>query len=117
MRTSGPPWPTAPFCHEFHLALTRAASERVKAPQGKDRSMGDMEAIVIEFVEEGNERADQLERQLILLEKSPVHRIHWTKFFAPCIALKERPASSVSPNSAHLRTRAKAYWLVCAMAP
>jgi len=33
--------------------------------------MGDMEAIVIEFVEEGNERADQLERQLILLEKSP----------------------------------------------
>jgi two-component system chemotaxis sensor kinase CheA len=33
--------------------------------------MGDMEAIVIEFVEEGNERADQLERELILLEKSP----------------------------------------------
>jgi len=33
--------------------------------------MGDMDAIVIEFVEEGNEKADQLERQLILLEKSP----------------------------------------------
>jgi two-component system chemotaxis sensor kinase CheA len=33
--------------------------------------MGDMNAIVIEFVEEGNEKADQLERQLILLEKSP----------------------------------------------
>jgi two-component system chemotaxis sensor kinase CheA len=33
--------------------------------------MGDMSAIVIEFVEEGNEKADQLERQLILLEKSP----------------------------------------------
>jgi two-component system chemotaxis sensor kinase CheA len=33
--------------------------------------MGDMSAIVIEFVEEGNEKAHQLERQLILLEKSP----------------------------------------------
>jgi two-component system chemotaxis sensor kinase CheA len=33
--------------------------------------MGDMSAIVIEFVEEGIEKADQLERQLILLEKSP----------------------------------------------
>ena len=33
--------------------------------------MGDMNAIVMEFVEEGNEKADQLERQLILLEKSP----------------------------------------------
>ena len=33
--------------------------------------MGDMSAIVMEFVEEGKEKADQLERQLILLEKSP----------------------------------------------
>jgi two-component system chemotaxis sensor kinase CheA len=33
--------------------------------------MGDMSAIVTEFVEEGNEKAHQLERQLILLEKSP----------------------------------------------
>jgi chemotaxis protein histidine kinase CheA len=33
--------------------------------------MGNMSAIVTEFVEEGNEKADQLERQLILLEKSP----------------------------------------------
>jgi two-component system chemotaxis sensor kinase CheA len=33
--------------------------------------MGDMSAIVHEFVEEGREKADQLERQLILLEKSP----------------------------------------------
>ncbi len=33
--------------------------------------MGDMSAIVMEFVEEGNEKADQLERHLILLEKSP----------------------------------------------
>jgi two-component system chemotaxis sensor kinase CheA len=33
--------------------------------------MGSMSAIVIELVEEGNEKADQLERQLILLEKSP----------------------------------------------
>lgn len=33
--------------------------------------MGDMNAIVMEFVEEGKEKADQLERQLILLEKSP----------------------------------------------
>jgi two-component system chemotaxis sensor kinase CheA len=33
--------------------------------------MGEMSAIVTEFVEEGNEKADQLERHLILLEKSP----------------------------------------------
>jgi two-component system chemotaxis sensor kinase CheA len=33
--------------------------------------MGGMSAIVLEFVEEGNEKADQLEHQLILLEKSP----------------------------------------------
>jgi two-component system chemotaxis sensor kinase CheA len=33
--------------------------------------MGNMGAIVLEFVEEGKEKADQLERQLILLEKSP----------------------------------------------
>jgi two-component system chemotaxis sensor kinase CheA len=33
--------------------------------------MGDMNAIVMEFVEECKEKADQLERQLILLEKSP----------------------------------------------
>jgi two-component system, chemotaxis family, sensor kinase CheA len=33
--------------------------------------MPDMSAIVMEFVEEGNEKADQLERHLIMLEKSP----------------------------------------------
>ena len=33
--------------------------------------MGDMNAIVIEFVEEGNEKADQVERHLIDLEKNP----------------------------------------------
>src|SRR5713226_6346357 len=33
--------------------------------------MGDMHAIVVEFVEEGNEKADQLERHLIQLEKTP----------------------------------------------
>jgi two-component system, chemotaxis family, sensor kinase CheA len=33
--------------------------------------MGDMNAIVVEFIEEGNEKADQLERHLIQLEKTP----------------------------------------------
>lgn len=33
--------------------------------------MGDTSAIVTEFVEEGNEKADQLEQHLIRLEKSP----------------------------------------------
>lgn len=33
--------------------------------------MGEMSAIVMQFVEEGREKADQLERQLILLEQSP----------------------------------------------
>jgi len=33
--------------------------------------MSEMNAIVIEFVEEGNEKADLLEHHLILLEKSP----------------------------------------------
>ncbi len=36
--------------------------------------MGDMSAIVTEFVEEGNERADQVERHLIQLEKNPGSR-------------------------------------------
>jgi len=33
--------------------------------------MGEMSAIVLEFVEEGNEKADQLEKYLIQLENSP----------------------------------------------
>jgi two-component system chemotaxis sensor kinase CheA len=33
--------------------------------------MSEMSAIVLEFVEEGNEKADQLERYLIQLESSP----------------------------------------------
>jgi two-component system chemotaxis sensor kinase CheA len=33
--------------------------------------MEDMSAFAMQFVEEGREQADQLERQLILLEKSP----------------------------------------------
>jgi two-component system chemotaxis sensor kinase CheA len=33
--------------------------------------MSEMSAIVLEFVEEGNEKADQLERYLIQLEDSP----------------------------------------------
>jgi two-component system chemotaxis sensor kinase CheA len=36
--------------------------------------MGEMNAILIEFVEEGNEKADQLERYLIQLEKNPGSR-------------------------------------------
>ncbi len=36
--------------------------------------MGDMSAIVMEFVEEGNEKADQVERHLIQLEKNPSSR-------------------------------------------
>jgi two-component system chemotaxis sensor kinase CheA len=36
--------------------------------------MGDMNAIVIEFVEEGNEKAGQIEQNLIQLEKNPSSR-------------------------------------------
>jgi len=36
--------------------------------------MGDMDAIVIEFVEEGNEKAEQIEQNLIQLEKNPGSR-------------------------------------------
>jgi two-component system chemotaxis sensor kinase CheA len=36
--------------------------------------MSDMNAIVTEFVEEGNDKADQVERQLIELEKNPTSR-------------------------------------------
>jgi two-component system chemotaxis sensor kinase CheA len=36
--------------------------------------MGEMSAFVAEFVEEGNNNADQLERHLIQLEKSPNSR-------------------------------------------
>ena len=33
--------------------------------------MGDMDGIVVEFVEEGNEKTNELERDLIELEKNP----------------------------------------------
>jgi two-component system chemotaxis sensor kinase CheA len=36
--------------------------------------MGDMNAIVIEFVEEGNEKAEQIEQNLSQLEKNPSSR-------------------------------------------
>src|SRR5437667_11504857 len=36
--------------------------------------MGDMSAIVTEFIEEGNEKADQVEHHLIQLEKNPGSR-------------------------------------------
>ncbi|HYL86419.1 MAG TPA: Hpt domain-containing protein [Candidatus Angelobacter sp.] len=36
--------------------------------------MSDMKAIVVEFVEEGNDKADQVERHLIALEKNPKSR-------------------------------------------
>ena len=36
--------------------------------------MSDMKSIVIEFVEEGNEKADQVERHLLELEKNPRSR-------------------------------------------
>jgi len=36
--------------------------------------MGNMSAIVLEFVEEGNEKADLIERNLIQLEKNPQSR-------------------------------------------
>ena len=36
--------------------------------------MGDMSAIVVEFVEEGREKADLIERDLIQLEKDPRSR-------------------------------------------
>ena len=36
--------------------------------------MGEMNAIVLEFVDEGNEKADQIERQLIQLGENPTSR-------------------------------------------
>jgi two-component system chemotaxis sensor kinase CheA len=39
-----------------------------------DHSMGELSAIVMEFVEEGNEKADLVERYLLQLEKSPSSR-------------------------------------------
>jgi two-component system, chemotaxis family, sensor kinase CheA len=36
--------------------------------------MSEMNAIVLEFVEEGNDKADQIERHLIQLEKNPASR-------------------------------------------
>ncbi len=40
----------------------------------KEHAMREMSAIVMEFVEEGNEKADLVERYLLQLEKSPSSR-------------------------------------------
>jgi two-component system chemotaxis sensor kinase CheA len=59
---------------ELDGLLVWDASDGVIASQRKDCFMGDMSAIVIEFVEEGNQNADLLERHLIELEKNPNSR-------------------------------------------
>ncbi len=50
--------------------------------------MGDMGALVVEFVEEGNEKADQLERHLIQLEKSPSSQELLTETFRALHTIK-----------------------------
>lgn len=50
--------------------------------------MSDMNAIVIEFVEEGNEKADQVERHLIELEKNPRARESLVEVFRSLHSIK-----------------------------
>ena len=50
--------------------------------------MGDMSAIVVEFVEEGREKADLIERDLIQLEKDPGSRELLTEVFRATHTIK-----------------------------
>ncbi len=50
--------------------------------------MGDMSAIVMEFVEEGNEKADQVERHLIQLEENPSSRESLAEVFRAMHTIK-----------------------------
>ena len=50
--------------------------------------MGDMSAIVVEFVEEGKEKADLIERDLIQLEKNPDSRELLTEVFRAMHTIK-----------------------------
>ena len=50
--------------------------------------MGDMSAIVVEFVEEGKEKADLIERDLIHLEKNPGSRELLTEVFRAMHTIK-----------------------------
>src|SRR5258708_34281806 len=50
--------------------------------------MSEMSAIVLEFVEEGNEKADQLEKYLIQLENSPASQELLVEVFRALHTLK-----------------------------
>jgi two-component system, chemotaxis family, sensor kinase CheA len=50
--------------------------------------MGEMDAIIVEFVQEGNEKADQFERHLIELEKHPNSRELLTEVFRVLHSIK-----------------------------
>jgi two-component system chemotaxis sensor kinase CheA len=50
--------------------------------------MDTMNAIVLEFVEEGNQKADEIERQLIQLEKNPLSREPLAEIFRALHTIK-----------------------------
>ncbi len=50
--------------------------------------MGDMSAIIVEFVQEGSEKADQFERHLLQLEQNPNSRELLTEIFRVMHSIK-----------------------------
>jgi len=50
--------------------------------------MSEMDAIIVEFVQEGNEKADQVERHLIQLERNPGSRELLTEIFRAMHSIK-----------------------------
>jgi two-component system, chemotaxis family, sensor kinase CheA len=50
--------------------------------------MSDMDAIVTEFVQEGNEKADEVERHLLHLERNPTSRESITQVFRAMHSIK-----------------------------
>jgi two-component system, chemotaxis family, sensor kinase CheA len=52
------------------------------------RRMSEMDAIIVEFVQEGNEKADQVERHLIQLERNPGSRELLTEIFRAMHSIK-----------------------------
>jgi len=52
------------------------------------RRMSEMDAIIVEFVQEGNEKADRVERHLIQLERDPSSRELLTEIFRAMHGIK-----------------------------
>ena len=70
--------------------------------------MGEMDDIVKDFLVESNENLDQLDRDLVILEKDPTAREVLASIFGQFIQSRVRAAFWVSPDWGLSRTSVKA---------